>query len=254
MEYKTLPSFINTKAIAGRVVPGIFAVHGHRDSYNDISHPGSFAKTIAERGGRVKFLWSHDWFSPPIAKVVSIREVTRDELPDTVLERAPDATGGVEIVREYLKNEWAERVFEAVASGACDEMSYGYDPLRFDFSEVDGVSVRNLRENRLWEASDVVFGANDATQAAKLALPPHVLLKHLETFLAATKAGARHSTGDIELINQIAAAALTLGATNVKAVDDKADPSLHVTERRAANLALTLRQRAQDMHLTFGDL
>jgi hypothetical protein len=50
-------------------------------------------------------------------------------------------------------------------------MSIGYTPIKMDYREerIDGekVLVRNLREVRLWDISDVVWGANDLTTAVK---------------------------------------------------------------------------------------
>ncbi|HXG66980.1 MAG TPA: HK97 family phage prohead protease [Blastocatellia bacterium] len=165
MEYKALPTYL--KAVQGRTVTGIFAVHGNLDSYGDISHPGSFAKTIAERGAKTKFLWNHDYYSVPVAVVKRLREVRRDELPERVLHIAPEATGGVEIVREYLDTPRADEVYKSVIAGAVTEMSYGYDAVKYDFGEVNGQRVRHLREVRLWEVSDCIFGANPATSASK---------------------------------------------------------------------------------------
>ena len=222
MEYKSLPSVVKSVDLETRSIVGVFAVHGNIDSYADISHPGSFRKTIAERGDRIKFLWNHDFLGgPPIAKVLGIREIGRDELPDQVLQRAPNATGGVEVTRQYLKTGRAAEVFEAVADGASDEMSYGYDPILMDFSEVDGKKVRNLREVRLWEVSDVIFGANPATAGAKLALSPDTLLKQLHAFLDEIKAGARHGADDMKLLNDIHRAVVDLGAVceSAKAAD-----------------------------------
>lgn len=237
MEHKSIP--IVTKAVDGRSVTGIFAVHGNIDSYADVSHPGSFAKTLAERTGRIKFLWNHDFYGgPPVALIKSIREVTRDELPEKVLALAPNVSGGVEVTREYLKNDRAEAVFEAVVSGAADEMSYGYDPVKMDFGEVDSVKVRNLREIRLWEVSDVIFGANPATAGSKLHMPLDLLLKQLEATIEEYKAGARHSANDTNQLNMIHAAILTLGATNCKGVVDDTEDT---TEKSRADLAsLTL--------------
>jgi hypothetical protein len=56
-------------------------------------------------------------------------------------------------------------------------MSFGYDPVKFDFEEIKdgdakGTLVRNLREVRLWDCSDVVYGMCSATQASiKSAMP-----------------------------------------------------------------------------------
>lgn len=254
MEYKSIPMAV--KSIEGRTVTGIFAVHGNVDSYGDISHPGSFTKTIGERGPKVKYMWNHDlWGGPPTAKVTSLREVTRDELPPAVLSAAPDATGGVEVVREYLETANADAVFQAVKAGAVDELSYGYDALKYDFAELNGQQVRNLREVKLWEVSDVIFGANPATAASKLwGLSPtpatlDMLLKQLEAHIAAVKAGARHSSADVKAINAIHSAVVDLGATecagikdleaDTDASDDEADDA--AKSRAAADVfALTL--------------
>jgi hypothetical protein len=184
--------------------------------------------------------------------IKSIREVTRDELPEAVLERAPNATGGVEVTREYLENERANAVFEAVAKGASDEMSYGYDPLVFDFSTVGEETIRNIREVRLWEISDVLFGANPATDGVKLFMPPEMLLMHVNAYLKAHKAGQRHSSRDIELINQIAQATIDLGATNIQLVeaDDPDDEDEEGDEPKASDPPAPPERRAEPVSLT----
>jgi hypothetical protein len=67
-----------------------------------------------------------------------------------------------------------------IKSGAINEMSFGYDPTKFDFEEIDDQKsgrkrlVRNLRELRLWDTSDVNWGMNPATMAnVKSAIPYH---------------------------------------------------------------------------------
>lgn len=255
MEYKSLPSFI--KSIEGRQVAGVFAVHGNIDSYGDISHPGSFTKTIAERMGRIKFLWNHDFYGgPPTAVVKTVREIGRDELPDSVLSAAPEATGGVEVVREYLDTPRADEVFQAVKAGAVNEMSYGLDAVKFDFSEMGGQQIRNLREIRLWEVSDVIFGANPATQASKFLPPLDLLLKQVEARMEELKAGARHSSADTKLLNAIHKAAVELGATQCKGIasedesasqeqSDGKDDKANQEKSQADALSLTLlRARA----------
>lgn len=221
MEYKAIPTF--TKSIEGRAVTGLFAIHGNIDSYGDISHPGSFTKTIVESLPRVKFLWNHDIFGgPPVAKITRLQEVGREALPEKVLALAPDATGGVEVVREYLKTPRGDELLTAVQEGAVDEMSYGYDPMKWDMSEVNGQQVRNLREVRLWEVSDVIFGANPATAASKFLQPLDVLIAQIDAHI---KAGARHSATDTKLLNAIHKAAVSLGATNCKGEADEEDES-----------------------------
>jgi HK97 family phage prohead protease len=235
-----MPSSIND-----RTVTGIFSVFGNMDSYADIIHNGAFAKTLSERKDKVLHLWQHDMESPPIALIDSIREVPRQALPADVLMRAPTATGGAEVTRTYLDTPRANEVLTAIRAGTPLEMSFAFDAVRFDFEEnADsplGV-VRNLRELKLYETSDVNWGANSATMAAKgrgMTMPMGTLLHALK---AAMKTGARHSTRDRQLINQIAEAAVELGATNVRLYYEP-DPDEERAARVAPALAVNGRQR-----------
>lgn len=186
MEQKLLPQF--TKSIDDRTVTGIFAVHGHVDDGNDRSWPGSFASTAINGRNRARFLWMHDSSQPPIAVIKSIRELSRAELPDVVLSYAPLASGGVEVVREYLDTPRGNEVLTGIKAGAIEEMSYAYDVTRSDFEEVDGVQVRNIREVKLYDVSDVTWGMNPATVAAKSKLLAGLPLSdHSETVLAAAQ-------------------------------------------------------------------
>jgi len=231
MEIKVLPSFTTKKDLAGRAATGIFAVHGHLDYVGDVSHPGSMAKSIAERlpKGSIKYFWAHNMEQgggPPIAVVQDVREITRDQLPDAVLQMAPDATGGVEVTRKYLQTVRGEEILQGIAEGAITEQSYGYDPIRYDFEDRDSISgggkrrVRHLRELRLWEISDVNWGANDATLAAKFFMPLPALLQHLKARLSdieqEIKAGRRNKGTDQEMINEVHSLIAALGATNCK--------------------------------------
>ena len=187
MEYKRLPQF--TKAIDGRIVTGIFAVHGNVDSGGDVSVNGSFAKQLSTGCKRTRFLWNHNSMNPPIASIRSVREVDRAGLPPKVLEFAPDATGGVEVVREYYeKVDLADWVLAGITQGDIDEMSYAYDVLDFGYEERSGGQVRVLKEIELYDISDVNWGMNPATAGVKgvlgLGLP---FAEHSEAVVAAVK-------------------------------------------------------------------
>ena len=230
--------FLMPSSINDRTVTGIFSVFGNMDSYADIIHNGAFSKTLSERAGRVLHLWQHDMDAPPIALIDSIREVPRQALPAEVLMRAPTATGGAEVTRTYLDTPRANEVLTAIRSGAPLEMSFAFDAIRYDFMESAdspiGV-IRNLRELKLYETSDVNWGANSATVAAKARTSTMPIGTLLHALRAAMKAGARHSTRDTQLINQIAEAAIELGATSVRLITQP-DPD----EERAARVAPAL--------------
>lgn len=223
-EVKVAPHFI--KSIDGRTVTGIYSVFGNIDSYNDRMWPGAFTKTIQERGAKVYHLWQHDFSQPAIAIIRTLREVGREELPPAVLKAASDATGGLEVTREYLDTPRANEVLSGIQAGVAYEGSFAFDPIRYDFEEdPDKASmwgdIRNLREVRLYETSDVLWGANDATVASKM--PLALLLRQVAGVIAEIKAGRRHSDGDLKLINQIGQLALDLGATNISLLEEAAD-------------------------------
>lgn len=217
------------KDISGRTVVGIASVFGNLDSYDDIAMPGSFAKTIRERGRKVYHLWQHDTTQPAIAAVERLQEVGRDALPRETQDRYPEALGGLEVTRTYLETGMAAWVFDGLSKGVPYEMSYMYDALAYEYVEREdlGRTVRLLYEQRLWETSDVLWGANSATVASKAAaldldpLPLDLVRSQLERWLVrAEKAGARNSTSDLALINEIHALTVRLGCTTCLGVPD----------------------------------
>lgn len=170
IEYKSFPMVIEKDSIDGRAVTGITSVFGNLDDGNDIIHRGAFKKTIKENKNRVKHLWQHDSFMPPIAAIKQMREVGRAELPEQIQDAYPDAKGGLQVTREYLTTPRGEEVLEGIRAGAITEMSIGFSTVKVDFDEDEGKSIRNIREVRLFDTSDVNWGMNSATVAAKSAL------------------------------------------------------------------------------------
>lgn len=172
MEYKTFPSKVVAVDGDERTVAGITAVMGVVDYGYDRIYKGAFVKTITERANQIKHLWQHDFDNPPIATVVDLKEVGRGELPPELKEKFPDAKGGLLIKRKYLDTPRGNEVLTGLKSDppAITEMSFGYDPVKYDFEEVEdgdlkGALIRNLREVRLWDTSDVNWGMNPATMA-----------------------------------------------------------------------------------------
>ena len=174
MEKKGFPAQV--KQIEGRTVSGIASVFGVLDSYDDIVHLGAFKKTLKERRQHLRHLWQHDFDSPPIATIKDIRELKADELPKD-MQKLAGITGGLLVERDYLNTERANEVLEGIRNGAISEMSFAFDPLKFDFEEMDmdgrSVMVRNIREVRLYETSDVNWGANPFTQASSKSIVPY---------------------------------------------------------------------------------
>lgn len=177
----------------------------------------------------MKHLWNHDFSTPPIASIVELKEVGRDELPDAVLEYAPEATGGLMVAREYYDTELSNWVFEAVTKGDVSEMSFGYDVVKSAESDENDTKIRNLVELKLFDTSDVLWGMNAATVAsgAKSAMPLGVIVSQLQNIAEEVKAGRRNAAADMELIKGIHGALVTLGygdcMPNEEAKSDEAE-------------------------------
>jgi hypothetical protein len=190
METKTLTHY--TKGVEGRTVVGIATVFGNVDHGRDRAWNGSFAKTLNERLPKIKYLWNHgsdgwDYFcTPPIARIDAAYEVSRDALPQRVLEQAPEATGGVEVKRTYLDTPRGNEILALYQAGIDMEMSYAYDVMKHDFSTVGDMRVRELREVKCFDFSDVNAGMNEATVGAKAGLERRLslLVERMKTLQA----------------------------------------------------------------------
>jgi HK97 family phage prohead protease len=152
-----------------RVVVGLCAVIGNVDAVNDRVAPGAFDNAIAlfKAGrSRCRFLWSHASGEPPIAKILDLKEVGRADLPP-VLRENPDVAGALQVTRQYLTDEYAERVYQGVVSGAITEMSFAYTVDAFHYEEgPEGTKICVLDSLSLMDASDVNWGCNPATMAS----------------------------------------------------------------------------------------
>lgn len=227
VEVKYLPQSI--KAIDDRTIIGIFAVHGNVDDGGDRSHMGAFAEATAGRN-RVKHLWNHGggWFdrgqTPPIAVVKSIREVSRDELPDEVLNYAPDATGGAEVARTYLNTDRANEILEGIKAGAISEMSYAYEVTKATFTETDDQYIREIHSMFLFDTSDVNWGMNMATMSKKSALAALAFPEHFSAVLATVEEFAER-VADLKRLRETDGRHLsTINIDRVKSLYDQMQP------------------------------
>lgn len=153
-EYKTFDFEVKQVDYEGRTVEGYAAVFGNLDLGRDIIHPGAFAKTLTERGNKVRFLWQHDQHEP-IGRPVEMREDPHGLYIKAIVS---DTTRGRDALALLRDN-------------AISGLSIGYDPIPggTDYTKGDdGDPVRNLRELRLWEFSLVTHPMNE--QAAVTAL------------------------------------------------------------------------------------
>lgn len=150
------------------IVEAYVAVFGVVDDGDDRIRNGAFSKTLVERGNRVRCLDAHNNWSvrDVIGKPLEIREVGREELPDELLRKYPDATGALYTKTQYLLDTpEGKGAFTRIKEKAIDEYSIGYDPIAgsTDTTKEDDRVIRNLREIRLWEYGPVLWGMNPAT-------------------------------------------------------------------------------------------
>lgn len=114
-----------------------------------IVHPGAFAKTISERpANKVKILVQH-----------------RDDLlPIGVATSLAESPEGLLVAADILNTSLGADVAKLIRAKALDELSIGATPIKYDFEEVDGEEVRNVREYMLHETSVVDAAANPGSR------------------------------------------------------------------------------------------
>lgn len=162
MEYKAFQVEFKATGDKGEY-EGHFSVFGNIDDGLDVMHEGAFAKTIAERGKRVKVFYAHDWM-----KLIG-------PAPDVLKE---DAIGLFAQGRLTLESFWGKEVWALMKDNALNEGSIGYLPVKYDYEVPEGKTewerVRHLREVMLYEISPVPLGMNalSSVQALKAALAP----------------------------------------------------------------------------------
>lgn len=170
MEHKQTEVTITSIDETQGLVEAIWAVMGNLDSVGDVIHPGAFVKTFNERGNQIKLLDNHrtDSVMSALGVVKELRELNRSQLPQELLTKYPEATGGAWGQFQFLLDTpEGAGTFSRIKNKAIQSWSFGYDAVDKDYSNVtkDGktVSARNLRSIRLWEVSPVLFPANEAT-------------------------------------------------------------------------------------------
>jgi len=162
-ERKSFPLVLEEKAVdlEEGTFGAYFAVTGNFDG-EDIIDKGAFKKTLAEGGHRVKLYHIHDW-REPIGNPLELKEVPRSKLPKEVLERAPDATGGLYARCKISLTTRGQDDLILLRDGVLNEGSIGYDTIKEAWDELeDGVQVRHIKELKLYDISLVPLAMNAA--------------------------------------------------------------------------------------------
>jgi HK97 family phage prohead protease len=168
-ETKVLPSQTMAFDPETGVVEAYVSIMGILDDDEppDLIESGAFLRTITERGpggaNRIRTLWQHMW-SEVIGMPVSLAEHAREALPAKILEKFPQATGGLYAKTQFVMD--VQRGREALAlykAGAMDEWSIGFDTITSGWEKQNEMTYRRIKEIRLWEYSPVTWGANPGT-------------------------------------------------------------------------------------------
>lgn len=173
-EYKTLEFKVTDLDWEGRTVEGYAAAFGNIDLGGDVIHRGAFAKTLVERGNKVRFLWQHDR-GEPIGKPVEMHEDDRGLFVKAIVSDTSRGRDALALLRD----------------GAISGLSIGYDaiPGATEFSKTpDGKTIRELKELRLWEFSLVSMPMNEAATVLALKTADDLLTERKEALVASLRA------------------------------------------------------------------
>lgn len=139
----------------GRTVHGIVVpfdsptqISDYDGDYQETFKRGSFARSIAERGDRIKFLSQHQRTTNPLGRAVLLRE---------------DAAG---LYGEFRVSatQAGDEVLELIRDGALDSFSVGFQPIRETWNR--NRTERTHYESKLTEVSVVSFPAYEQAHIA----------------------------------------------------------------------------------------
>lgn len=203
------------KADDSGVVEAIVNVFGIVDYGYDLVKNGAFAKTISERWSKILVLDQHNTSSVTnaIAKLLAIRELSAQELPQEIAAEYPEATGGLWVRFQFMMNDAKSlAIFNRIKAGVVGEYSIGFEIVKQHWEKIawrgETINTRVIDEVILFEVSTVLFGMNQATAtvSAKEYLPDGSVTQRLGDYLAASILGAGDCTINeflsVGLINQ----------------------------------------------------
>ena len=163
------------REISGVVVP--FNTPTRIGNYVETFQRGAFARTIVERGTRVKLLFAHD-LARPLGRAVSLVEEQRG------------LVGTFKVANTAAGND----ALELIANGAIDSFSVGFQPVVDDWSQARDRVTRT--ECKLLETSLVTLPAFETARIESMRsadvydpnFDPHVIRARLALlFLGATQ-------------------------------------------------------------------
>ena len=152
-EAKTFTFQVKDFDDAQGIVRGYLSTFDNIDEMGDRVRPGSFKRTLQNKYEYKKkhnkrylmpLLWQHKE-SEPIGGYIEARE---------------DDTGLFVELEVDLDVQRGKEAYSSLKKGYVDRQSMGYETLKSEYVKIDGKTVRDLLEVRLWEGSIVTFPAN----------------------------------------------------------------------------------------------
>ena len=133
---------------------------------------GAFKKTLSENGSRVKILFNHDAMEP-IGKPMAMAETAV----------------GLEVYGKISDTECGRDCMTLMKDGVLDELSIGFDPIKWEMVESAGMSgektmIRHVKECRLWEFSLVPFAADPNARIQSVHALVRAVPKSLQSIFA----------------------------------------------------------------------
>lgn len=191
------------------------------DEYDEQFARGAFAKTIAERGDKVKYLWQHS-SAEPVGRAVALREDTAGLYGEWKISKTPRGDDLLELVRD----------------GVIDANSIGFVPVTESTMVRSGtVPLVTRTEAKLREVSAVTFPAYEGAEISGVRSVSEDNLRRAVEFANELRAGNALSAENTAKLKHV----LSLVAAADTAVDE-AQPIL------AALLGVPNPDIAQDAH------
>lgn len=221
------------------IVTGNAAVYGNIDDGLDIIEPGAGAKTLAERGNRIKVLWMHD----------------RTKILGVPLEITEKTDGLYTVTKFTLDSFWGKEIHSHVMNQNPDNGARAVDGMSIGYSVVQASTdpdnyIRKITEYKLYEYSFVDLGMNPAAMVdgAKSSLLDFLGDGEFERLIMGA---LKNATPEQIAIYRKAHAAFSKAVASVE--PERKDNAPQLTEAAMVERAAALRKadliRAQTAHM-----
>ena len=147
LEIKDYTGSVKDVDTKNRIVTGFFNNFDNVDHDGDVIRKGAGAKSISERKDKIFFLNHHDWKQPH-----GFASIIEEKNEGTYFESNP-----------LPNTSYSNDAMVLYQNGIIKEHSFGFVTLKSNPITVNNRKVREIKEYRLFEFSNVTLGANSNT-------------------------------------------------------------------------------------------